>query len=157
MKSCTGCKSVKPLSSFYANKRVKDGRMAKCKECWKEKGKKYHQKNREKMNARTRAYYQAHLEQSRLWSRRNNVKRYGVSEEEYDALFKRGAGQCWICHGDPDTGKQLSIDHDHTTGVIRGLLCRTCNFGVGSFRDNPALCESGASYLRRGCTDQREA
>ena len=157
MKSCTVCKSAKSLSSFYVDKQNKDGRGAMCKGCAKVKQAVYYRKNRKEIIDRTTAYQKNHPDQSRMFWQRHQGHRYGVSKMEYDVLFKCGAGQCWICHCEPDPKRRLAIDHNHTTGVVRGLLCRTCNFGIGSLKDNAALCESAASYLRRGLTDQRVA
>ena len=60
-------------------------------------------------------------------------------------------GRCAVCRS-TETGTRgefFDIDHDHATGVVRGLLCRRCNLGVGHFRDNPARLRSAADYLER--------
>lgn len=62
----------------------------------------------------------------------------------------RQGGVCAVC-GDPRTkGKRLCIDHDHTTGEVRGLLCDRCNKGIGLFRDDPATIMSAINYLKKG-------
>lgn len=79
----------------------------------------------------------------------------GITNEEYDALHVMCGGVCTIC-GQPETGntptkdglKVLSVDHDHATGMIRGVLCNACNVALGKMRDDPDLLERAAAYLR---------
>jgi len=54
-------------------------------------------------------------------------------------------GRCAICQ---EQGGLLHVDHSHTTGEVRGLLCRLCNWGLGKFKDDPARLEAAADYLR---------
>jgi hypothetical protein len=75
---------------------------------------------------------------------------YGISGEEYLALKKAQNGLCAICG--PWTGRNgryvsLSVDHNHRTGEVRGLLCRVCNRILGLFRDNPEAFRRAADYL----------
>lgn len=74
--------------------------------------------------------------------------RYGISLEEYE---KRVAAQngCDICGGECSTGRNLSVDHNHQTGKIRGLLCSKCNQGIGYFRDNIEALQNAINYLRK--------
>ena len=59
-------------------------------------------------------------------------------------------GKCDICSTDiPGFGrKKLCIDHDHTTGAFRGMLCQKCNLGLGNFNDDPNLLKKAIKYLR---------
>lgn len=78
----------------------------------------------------------------------NNVKRrgkYGITPEQYVAMVKDQRGLCAICER-PMT-RHPHIDHCHETGVIRGLLCYTCNVGLGSFGDDPERLRSAAKYV----------
>jgi len=82
--------------------------------------------------------------------RRGNYRRmYGVTIADYDALFTLQGGKCAICQStDPGGGFQhFAVDHDHSTGRIRGLLCVACNRGLGLFRDDVATLGSAISYL----------
>lgn len=74
-------------------------------------------------------------------------RRYGVSAADYDSLFKAQCGRCAICGERPTGKRRLAVDHDHRTGVVRGLLCAPCNTALG-------VVESGfpakaADYLAR--------
>lgn len=74
-------------------------------------------------------------------------KIYGLERGGYEALFAKQGGKCAICAGRPSAGKSLHVDHDHATGDIRGLLCSSCNTGIGLFRDNAELLLMAADYL----------
>lgn len=65
----------------------------------------------------------------------------------FQAMLKAQDGVCAICKETCPTQRRLSVDHDHKTGKIRGLLCARCNFGLGSFRDRPALLRGAEVYL----------
>ena len=71
--------------------------------------------------------------------------KYGISTSEFEALVARQAGRCPIC--DLPTSR-LVIDHDHATGIVRGLLCGPCNLALGHFRDDPERCLRAALYLQ---------
>ena len=58
-------------------------------------------------------------------------KKYGITLEQYDEMFEAQGGICAICKESDITGKRLSIDHDHETGKVRGLLCGKCNTRIG--------------------------
>jgi hypothetical protein len=81
---------------------------------------------------------------------RNACTKYGISPEQYPAIVEQQGGGCAIC-GDQDYGRRsgyaLSIDHDHDTGVVRGLLCARCNLAVGYLRNSPELCRRAGEYL----------
>ncbi len=86
------------------------------------------------------------------WSLKHH---YGISIEVYDEIFKKQQGLCAICSKPESmidvregTVQSLSIDHDHLTGKIRGLLCNACNRGLGYFKDNPEFLVKAAAYLK---------
>lgn len=77
---------------------------------------------------------------------RERNKRYGITSAQYDAIWAQQGGRCAIC--DEAEGKrQLSVDHDHETGAIRGLLCMLCNMGIGALRDDPDRLAAAMAYL----------
>ena len=74
--------------------------------------------------------------------------RYGITVEEYNVMLKNQEFRCAICGiHDDDLPDSLCVDHDHTTGEVRGLLCKPCNLALGSMRDNPLLLQKAAAYL----------
>jgi len=72
-------------------------------------------------------------------------RKYGVSKEEWEALYERQGGRCAICRKRL-VGK-ICLDHDHDTDEVRGLLCNTCNQGLGYFDDDPELMRAAMAYL----------
>jgi hypothetical protein len=78
-------------------------------------------------------------------------KNYGIGLKEYDAMFKAQNGICAICSQEPPNHhkKRLNVDHCHSTGKIRGLLCDACNRGIGLLKDSPVILNNAISYLAR--------
>lgn len=75
------------------------------------------------------------------------MRTYGITPEQYDALLQFQGGTCFICDKPPKPGKNLQVDHDHVTGLIRGLLCWSCNHRfIGRERD-PGRFYMGWCYL----------
>lgn len=75
--------------------------------------------------------------------------RYGITLIEYNQMYADQCGLCAICSGDLDaSSRKAPVDHDHSTGKVRGLLCHFCNRGLGLFKDDPELLESAAMYIR---------
>lgn len=69
---------------------------------------------------------------------------YGISHDDYDRLYAQQQGRCCICD---EFHSRLCVDHDHKTGRVRGLLCRSCNSGLGFFRDQPRHLRQAINYL----------
>ena len=72
---------------------------------------------------------------------------YGITLEEYNVLLAKQNGHCALCSAIPN-GRRLHVDHDHETHVVRGLLCRKCNSGLGSLGDNEAGLLRALAYIR---------
>lgn len=83
---------------------------------------------------------------------RHLKQNYGISLEQFSALWNAQDGQCAICEVELVAGGRESVsacvDHNHDTGDIRGLLCRQCNHGIGHMKDSPEVLERAAAYLR---------
>lgn len=97
-------------------------------------------------NFRFRDGLAGHCKRCQLIGRR--ISRYGVAASECDAMEKAQGGVCAVCGG-VDDGRPLSVDHDHDSGYIRGLLCRTCNAVAGLACDDPERLRALASYLEK--------
>lgn len=150
MKTCSTCKTPKPTSEFGKHKARKDGLNSQCKEC----------------NRKTSlAYYHSIPKEKRVRERKENYNsdrkrdrhyrdRYGITLLEVVAIAEAQEYRCPICNkeckflaGNKDDA--YVIDHCHSTKKVRGLICATCNRGLGLFYDNPDMLVSAAAYLRR--------
>lgn len=81
------------------------------------------------------------------------LRTYGMSSEEYDELYNDP--QCHICKKHEvqivyGKVKTLAVDHCHSEGSVRGLLCQACNVGLGAFKDDPSLLRNAIKYLKKG-------
>ena len=136
-KPCNICGEIKPLEEFSPDSQNRDRRRGICKVC---------------TNRRAKEWQAAHPERKsanyRKWMLR---KRYGITPEQFDDLLAAQDGCCACCGTDTAGGQYgtFHVDHDHTTGKIRGLLCYPCNTGIGKLGDTLEGVERAASYMRR--------
>ena len=126
MKRCSKCKVEKPRSEFGKDKRRPDGLYPQCREC--------------KSAAHKESYH-------RVAAKRLEQK-YGITSEQRTKMFEAQRGCCKICgKHESEQRRALAVDHCHTTGAVRGLLCDNCNRGIGYFRDNPEALKAAIKYL----------
>lgn len=133
-KPCKWCHVVKPLSEFYRQPNAKDRLQGHCKLCASEYARKY-----------------------------NLAKKYGLSLEDAQRIYDEQDGLCAIC--DEELNGRYQVDHDHsccpgqkTCGkCLRGLLCRSCNHGLGHFKDSVDALNRAAYYLSTGNLSIRDA
>jgi len=76
------------------------------------------------------------------------LKLYGITEIEYNELFLKQNGKCAICKDEQHGRFKLSVDHNHKTGKVRGLLCGQCNYAIGLLNDNKDNCLNAYEYLK---------
>ncbi len=154
-KICFKCKKEKCLSEFGKDKYNNDGYTYDCKICRREKEQIWRDKNRdkikeinEKRTENRKAYYKSDV--GVISSRRAHLKRsFNITLEEYDELLDKQNQVCGIC-GSNETDKRnmfLSVDHNHDTNKIRGLLCNTCNRALGLFKDDKNNLLNAIKYL----------
>ena len=112
-----------------------------------ERSKKSYAKNRDAVIARTRKFIENNPDAIRGYRLKGL---YGITIAEYDALVIAQGGVCAICKTSPSEKKNhvgLYVDHNHTTGKVRGLLCRDCNSALGLFQDSQDVLKAAISYL----------
>ena len=80
---------------------------------------------------------------------RARLRQYGISEEQHLHIIEQAGGACEICLVRPPNPLRLSIDHDHKTGSVRGVLCCNCNAGIGMFKEAEDRLMSAIEYLRK--------
>ncbi len=74
-------------------------------------------------------------------------EKYGLHSDEYHRMLVKQDGECAICRRPPTSVGPLFIDHDHDNNTVRGLVCRSCNLGLGNFNDDPYLLDDARKYL----------
>jgi Recombination endonuclease VII/Homeodomain-like domain len=137
---CRLCVEMKPVDDFYPHSTIARGRQYWCKACTA-------QKRRERASVPTDPKV----------TRKYKLKSYGITQEDYDAMYERQNGCCAICgdakeRWEPGAGLKgrqrfLVVDHDHQTSRVRALLCWNCNCGLGHFRENPAIMHAAIRYI----------
>lgn len=89
-------------------------------------------------------------EKSKFWSKKTQLKKYGITPEQYDAMVVAQHNLCAICGNPPrPKGFRLGVDHCHITKKVRGLLCLPCNHAMGIFKDNIEHLKSAVAYLEK--------
>lgn len=158
---CGECSEVKPLLEFHSNNRTRHGVATKCKECKNEHNRALVKRHKEEMGedawlAKKREQLKKwrvntrpkRLEHFQRYEREKNLKsNYGISIDDFDRLLASQDGRCAICET-PNPQRFWHIDHDHSTGEIRGILCNLCNVGLGAFKDNRHSLKMAEIYLR---------
>lgn len=76
-------------------------------------------------------------------------REYGITLADYESLLAKQNGACAICGVENPAGRwdKWHVDHCHSTKKVRGILCSSCNHGIGQFKDDPALLRRAAEYL----------
>ena len=144
MLRCSDCSEIKGFLDFHKDSRLKSGRRNICKPCSNARATEWKSKNREKMRLLDRKKY--HRNHGSDGIRRRERKR-GLAVGGYWVLFRSQGGKCAICHSKPKEKSKLFIDHDHASGLVRGLLCPACNKGLGFFRDNSLSLFRACQYI----------
>jgi len=121
------------------------------KEYGKEIRSKYYHKNKDITNAKRRESNNTPKGKYKLYINRVN-REFNLSETDLQQLMDQQVGLCDICGTSlvfPKSTRRYHIDHDHSTGKVRGLLCNNCNTGLGQFKDNIDSLEAAINYLTR--------
>ena len=127
-KICSKCKQLKPLTQFSKDNHAKSGYRSHCKKC----------KNKETM-----IYWR------KVRSNRKRTELYNITPEQYNTLFELQKGCCAICGRHQNSFKKsLSVDHNHKTKEVRGLLCDRCNLMVGYSRESIIILKNTIQYLK---------
>ncbi len=148
MKCCSTCKVEKPLDAFNHNKRFEDGRHYSCRECTNKQKMESYFKNHEASKKKQREDRKKNPDKQARYSQQKRLKKYGITSEEVNIMRIQQNGLCAICQTQLTSGKQGEhVDHDHETGIVRALLCGSCNCMIGYAKENIDILISGATYL----------
>lgn len=131
-KVCTKCGIKRERSGFHKDSSRVDGIGAYCKECRLKITNQWREENPEKINKQS------------IWDKRDKV--YGITKEQYFKIIERQKEKCGICKAFID--ESSAVNHNHETGIVRGILCRQCNSGLGMFKDNIESLKAAIKYLK---------
>lgn len=134
-KRCSVCRRQKALRLYHKHRRNKDGVSSTCKNCARKRALLWADMNKDR-----------HKKNMREW---RFVTRYGINVEDYERMLTAQDGKCALCYSTPAAKKHLDVDHCHTTGTVRGLLCRRCNMALGLFKDNARVLSAAVRYLKK--------
>lgn len=147
MRVCSKCGIEKPHDAFNKHAQCRDGHRPECRIC---------------QSAQEKARPKAHRASKHPdYKRQERMRRlFGMTLHDYERMYAEQDEVCAICKR-PDIWARrdrqpLVIDHDHATGVVRGLLCNPCNALLGWARDQPEVLDAAATYLRRVEVRQEE-
>ena len=100
--------------------------------------------NKEKINANAREWYRENKDKELA---RIRFKKYGIDRDTFVEMSEAQGNVCLICKSKTDIN--LSVDHNHLTGKIRGLICNSCNIGIAKAKDSPTILRAMADYLEK--------
>ncbi len=160
-KKCTKCHKDKVLSDFGKASNHKDGKKSRCLKCeraWHaenykknprkiiDRNKEWKQKNPTKVRQIAKNYLANNQQKFREYRLRRT---FGLTIQQYDEMYLCQSGCCAVCKKhQSELNRVLCVDHDHSTGKIRKLLCHECNKALGLLYENIRTIESLAKYLR---------
>lgn len=135
LKYCPKCKESKALELFNKASKEKDCLQRLCRDCQRDSSRKYLSTDKGATTTR-----RAHLRRS-----------YGIDLKTYEGLLIAQGNKCKICGADSNTDKRARyfvIDHCHSSGEVRGLLCSKCNALLGLAQEREDILETAKQYLR---------
>jgi hypothetical protein len=149
MKTCNICNLSKPLTSFRFIRKNKNGTdlyKARCVECDNQQQlKRYHNLTINEKRERKRKSVQT---LGKDYFKRYKLNRYyNLTLEEFNQMYELQKGKCYLCEK-TISGKEVKVDHNHTTGKVRKLLCHNCNTSLGLLNEDIKLFEKCIDYLK---------
>lgn len=176
VKYCSRCQTTKSILLFNKHKNRYDGVAVYCITCCKEiyylnkekilkqkaeyylinkeilqeKNKEYWLKNKEPLKIKSKKYYNDNKEEIILRSKNNSYKRlYGITVDDFNLKLLTQNNKCEICNKEFTDIGDACLDHNHRSGVIRGILCRNCNWALGAVKENPVIINNMINYLMK--------
>ncbi len=147
MKTCTRCGNP---GIFYKDRTKKDGLHSICVACHKQYKHDLYARDspaRDRALARSKQYRFLNPEKVKTGIVNATLrKKYGITLEQYNNMLQQQDNACAVCKETP-VKQRLHVDHNHTTGKVRGLLCQACNTSIGKLKENPELIRALALYV----------
>jgi hypothetical protein len=140
-KRCPSCRQRFPIDCFLPSRKRSNGCYAYCIPCHRRRNRdSYHRVGKKRTTEQVRRVHFKH--------------KYGITEREYFEMLRDQGGVCAICGREETMTKRgkvqlLSVDHSHSTGRVRGLLCCLCNLAIGFTKDDTEILRKMIEYLKR--------
>jgi hypothetical protein len=145
-KRCSKCGATKATTEFHVCKHASYGVSSSCKVCARATATEFYRADPKKGQANAKKWREADPERYRAGKL---ARQYGLGIEDYERMLNEQGGTCAICQRPNKSGIRLAVDHDHTTGAVRQLLCSPCNTALGLMQDNSDRLRTAAAYLDR--------
>ena len=142
LKTCCNCYKKKKLQSFYKHKATKSGVGGMCISCLKI----YYIQNRKHLIVYKKQHYKANKQQ---WIERDLLKKYNITFQQFEQMKTYQDNRCAICGQIFASRQDTHVDHNHTNGHLRGLLCRKCNLGIGYLCDSETILNQALNYIKK--------
>ena len=133
VKKCSKCQEIKSIDLFGVKKHNKDGLNHYCKVC---------------ENNRGRMRYKDPLHREKV-KYGTILRNYGLTKEEYLLKLEKQNHKCTICNHDLKNDRKTSIDHCHSTGIIRDILCDKCNRMLGNVKEDIDYLNNLINYIKK--------
>lgn len=153
-KRCPQCKYLKDETLF----RFRSGNRSHQRDSWCNDCRNQYTREWKKGNPDwERQYKEKNLDRIGLANRKSYIKRtYGLTWEQFEALIEKQKGTCAVCRTRPVSteirrrgeNRASTVDHDHVTGKVRGVLCTPCNLLLGYAQDDPVILQQAIDYLK---------
>jgi Recombination endonuclease VII len=133
------------LNYYFTGKECSNGhitrRHTKSYGCWRCRNLRAKERQKSGNTPKTLAYRKRRRRRAALRAR-------GITETIYQTMLSEQNGVCALCFNSEKEERAFSVDHDHETGLVRGLLCSQCNRGIGLLKDSPAILIRAAEYIQ---------
>lgn len=175
VKFCKSCNQEKPIAEYYLKKGTRDGLYYKCKSCISTHWAEYRKRNPHVVkNANKNAYQkkrEERIEYARIWaennpekrkaarlrhkernpeySRESILKRHGLTIEQFKKSLVEQNNSCWICGDGFKSPQDAKMDHCHSSGRVRGILCSHCNTAIGLAKEDVVVLKKMIEYLEK--------
>lgn len=149
---CTNCQQDKEHTEFHKDSKKLNGFTSWCKECRNNARKTRYWSNPEKQRERVKKYRDSLTKEQRYKANRNTKLKqaYGLTHEQVEEMKRLQDYKCYVCSKEESEAgsKGLVVDHNHTTGQVRKLLCGPCNTALGLLNEDIGIFTSLIEYVK---------
>lgn len=150
LKTCTKCNTTKFITEFSARKGSADGYRQQCKSCVNAGKAAWKKANQEVCRNYNKQWRKENPKKSAAIAERTYYKqKYGITVKQKEEMIAQQNNCCAICQQPFSASKHTCVDHNHQTGDVRGILCTSCNHGLGKFKDSITYMQNAIAYIKK--------